>query len=95
MTIIFLLLCIVAVYGASRFYRGNDSKLLPTSTPKGRQGRIVIGALLILLVLALIANVANEKISGATNLITSVEEVVAGIGVAVAFYIARTHKTPK
>jgi hypothetical protein len=50
MQIFILLLLTIAAFMVMRHYSGDDHRIPPSSTPKGRQARLLMGTILIFLV---------------------------------------------
>lgn len=65
MLILITILIAIVLFASIRLYSGDDKRLPPTSTKRGRQARVVIGSVLacylVLLILDLVGKGANRQ----------------------------------
>ena len=79
------------MYGFTKLYAGEGSRIPPTSTPEGKQARIVGGVILTILVAALVFQIGSGG-SNTANILTSIEAVLIGAIFAVARYFKSKKK---
>jgi len=94
MTFILMLLAVVAVYFVSQYYAGEEGRIPSFSTARGKEARIAMGIVMVVLISATAAFVRGEITAGA-SVRSAVSPMIAGAlvtGIRYAHYFYKKRK---
>lgn len=82
---------IITAYIVSRLYADDNNRLPPASTPRGKQARVVLCGILVLIVVLLVLNFVGEDLN-ATQLLFWVVVLSLAAGLPVFRYLGSKNK---